>query len=159
MLFHNLGLSALALVMTWSSVAVPASQIGEPRRDYKLADFAKLRWVEGTWQGSGAGYDAFYERYRFVNVSTIEMTSFSDASLKTVSDRATIALRNGRIYDEGAGGKSRYEAARVKAGVVEFVPVRGANNSFRFTRMSKDKWTATLRAPSGKKTVYEMRRK
>jgi hypothetical protein len=159
MAFHNLRFSALAIIVTWGS-ALPASQLGEPRRDFRVTDFARIRWLEGTWKGSGGGYDAFYERYHFVNDSTIEMQSFTDGTLRTVSERNTIAIRNGRIYDESANGRTRYEAAKVTNAGIDFVPVRGATTSFQFTRMSKDRWTATIRPANGKKkTVYEMRRK
>src|SRR5687768_4710928 len=122
MFFHNLAIPALVVALT-STIVVPTSQTGRPRQDYKQADFEKLRWLEGTWQGSGGGYDAFYERYHFVNDSTIEKLSFTDATLQTVSERGTISLRAGRIADEG--GRRRYEAAKVTSGVAQFVPVRG----------------------------------
>ncbi len=157
MILHNLKVSALVLTLTWGAV-LPTSQLGKPRNDYKASDFGKLRWIEGTWQGSGGGYDAFYERYRFLNDSTMEKMSFTDATFRMASERATIALRDGRIYDES--GKTRYEAAKVTSGVAQFVPVRGASNSFQFTRMSRERWTATIYPAGGgkKKTVYEMKR-
>jgi hypothetical protein len=127
-----------------------------PRRDFKVNDFKQLRWIEGKWKGEANGAP-FYERYHFTNDTTIEQESFKDGTFQTVTERATFALRNGRIFEESA--KSRYEAVRFNAGVAQFIPVKGASNSFQFTRMSKDRWTATI-IPNGgkKKTVYEMRR-
>jgi hypothetical protein len=144
---------ATAIIITSISV-LPFGQT--PRRDFKVADFRQLRWIEGKWQGEANG-EPFYERYHFTNDSTLEQESYRDASFRIVTDRATFALRNGRIIDESA--KSRYEAVRFNGGIAQFIPVKGASNSFQFTRLSKDRWTATI-IPNGgrKKTVYEMRR-
>jgi hypothetical protein len=30
----------------------------------RVEDFARFRWIEGTWRGTGEGVDAFFERYR-----------------------------------------------------------------------------------------------
>lgn len=153
MVFHSLRLKAAALIITSLSV-LPFGQT--PRRDFRAADFSHLRWIEGTWIGSGGGVSGFYERYHFINDSTLESASFTDAELKHMSTRSVFALRNGRIYDES--GKNRWEAARINAGTAQFVPVRGATNSFQFTRISKDHWTATVIPATGKRLVYEMRR-
>ena len=153
MLFHN-RLSALALIIT-SVPLLPLTQA--PRRDFRTSDFKQLRWIEGTWKGQAGKGDPFFERYRFVNDSTIEMNSFTDSTLRTVSEKTTYVLRNGRIVHES--NKNRWEAARFNGGTAQFVPVKGASNSFQFTRMSKDRWTATIIPSGGKKrTVYEMRR-
>lgn len=57
------------------------------------------------------------------------------------------------------GGKSRWEAAKITGAVAQFMPVRGATNSFQFNKMSKNRWTATIIPANGKRVVYEMRAK
>jgi hypothetical protein len=157
MVFHNLRLPTFAFVLA-INVALPVAQENNARRDFKRGDFAKLRWLEGTWQGSGGGYDAFFERYHFVNDSTIEMTAFKDGTLTAVGSRSIIALRAGRIINESGSG--RHEASKLTGNIVQFIPIRGATGSFMFQRMARDRWTATLQ-PRGnaKRTVYEMKRK
>jgi hypothetical protein len=155
MVFHTPRLAALALIITSVSV-LPFSA---PRRDFKQEDFAKLRWIEGAWKGTGTGVKAFYECYHFVNDSTIELVTSSDPELRTISERSTFALRNGRISNEA--GRSLWEASRIATGVVQFMPMHGASNAFQFNRISKDHWTATI-VPlnsTAKHTVYEMKRK
>lgn len=153
MLFHN-RLSALALIITTIPL-LPLSQA--PRRDFRTSDFNQLRWIEGTWRGQAAKGAPFFERYRFVNDSTIEMQSFKDGTLRAVAEKTTYMLRNGRIAHES--GRSRWEAVRFSSSTAQFVPVKGATNSFHFTRVSKDKWTAAIIPAGGqKRTVYEMRR-
>lgn len=50
------------------------------------SQFQQLRWLEGDWQGTGGGVDAFYERYRWVDDSTIRKYDFSDSTLAVVTD-------------------------------------------------------------------------
>jgi hypothetical protein len=86
------------------------------------------------------------------------MQSFSDATLRTVNEKSTIALRAGRIVNEGAKNH-RWEAAKDTSSVAQFMPVRGVTNAFQFSVMSKNRWTATIIPASGKRVVYEMRAK
>ena len=141
-----------------AAIALPVTlPIQTPRTNVKASDFKKLQWLAGDWVGSGGEYEAFYERYTFVNDSTIEQQSFSDAGMKTVTDRSTIALRKGRITS--GGGTSRYDAVALDATGVSFVSSKPGGNSFVFKRASKGKWLATIRSAGGKRTVYEMRPK
>src|SRR5262245_28887902 len=43
------------------------------KKEFSQSDFQKLRWLEGTWRGSDGGKGAFFEGYRFINDTTIEV--------------------------------------------------------------------------------------
>lgn len=106
------------------------------------AQFATLRWIEGTWRGRLPDGGAFYERYRFSDDSTIVTQAFADSTLSTTSDSGRIVLRDGIVVDEG--GAARWGATRLDSSGVAFGPLEGATNSFTWTRDRADRWTATL---------------
>ena len=138
-------------------VVIPVSVPQTPRTNVKVADFQKLRFLEGDWVGRGGSYAAFYERYRFVNDSTIEQQTFSDETMKTVTDRSTISLRGGRIIHAGEG--SRYDAVMLDGTGVTFAPAKAGGNTFTFKRAARGAWLAILKSPAGKRTIYEMKPK
>jgi hypothetical protein len=132
-----------------------------PKQDQRapvtLADFQQLRWLEGTWRGSGGDYAAFFEEYRFVDDSTIQMKSFADSTLATVSDSSRIELRGGGVNSRSA--RSTY-AGEVTAGRIAFKRPGSTAGGHTFERVSDDHWTATLHPATagGRETVYQMRR-
>ena len=154
---HSRIRSTLMTTMLASMVVIPIRVIQTPRTNVKAADFQRLRWLEGDWVGKGGGYSAFYERYTFVNDSTIEQQSFSDAGMKSVTDRSVIALRGGRVTNTGAN--SLYNAVMLDATGVTFAPAKPGSNTFTFKRATKGAWLAILKAPNGKRTIYEMKPK
>jgi hypothetical protein len=109
---------------------------------FTAAQFASLRWIEGTWRGHLPDGGAFYERYRFVDDSTIAMRAFADSTLTSTTDSARIALRDGMIADEG--GAARWAATRLDSTGVAFTPIEGATNAFTWTRNHGDRWSAAL---------------
>src|SRR5687768_1959879 len=60
-------------------------------------EFASLRWLEGTWVGDDAGGEPFYERYAFVDDSTILAQSSPDSTFPSVDGASEIRLRAGRV--------------------------------------------------------------
>ena len=67
------------------------------------ADFQVLRYLEGNWRGSGYAGGPFYESYRFLNDTTIEMTAWTDSTMTTARERRRYELRDGVIRtDKGA---------------------------------------------------------
>jgi hypothetical protein len=111
-------------------------------RRFTAAQFASLRWIEGTWRGRLPDGGAFYERYHFADDSTIVMQAFADSTLASTSDSGRIVLRDGIVADEG--GAARWGATRLDSSGVAFAPLEGATNSFTWTRDRADRWTATL---------------
>lgn len=110
---------------------------------YAAADFQRLRWLEGRWEGRMEDDTKFYEQYRFVDDSTIVMHSFRDSTFAQASDSSRITLRGDTVASEA--GASRWVAERLDTLGVEFAPDRAAINYFAWSRESPDSWTATLR--------------
>lgn len=124
--------------------------------NFTTADVAKLRWLEGTWRGSGVDQAPFFERYRFENESTLAVDSFPDEKLDRVEDTSRYELKDGRF------GSANYAASAIDNNSVNFEPI-AAKNSFRWERVSENAWKATLKWPAeGNKPagerVYNMER-
>jgi hypothetical protein len=134
---------APAAAPTASSATAAASPQAPAR--ITVADFRKLRWIEGSWRGSGVGQAAFYERYRFADDSTLVVDAFPDSTLATVSESTRFELRGGTL---GNAGTVRWAASRLDGRAVDFVPVAGARNTFTWRYESPDRWTALLHWPA-----------
>lgn len=132
----------------------------EAAGEFSPAQFAELRWLEGTWRGRLPDGGFFYERYELTSDTTIRMHAFSDSTLAQTSDSARIVLRGGRIYN--GGGSARWVATHMDSSGIHFAPERGASNRFTWTPQSPDSWTATLSPadqPNGSRAVvYPMER-
>ena len=136
-----------------SASAAAAAQ--PPLATVTREQFAQLRWLEGTWRGTGVGQAPFYERYRVVNDTTIHMESFDDSTLTTTSGESDIVLTGGQVLNRGEGGRAS-GAVRVDANAIEFVP---APNGFAFTwrrGATPDEWIAEIGAQ--KDRTYTLRR-
>ena len=130
-------------------------------RQFTTADVQKLRWIEGTWRGSGDVDKPFFERYRFEGDSVLLVDSFEDGSLAKVTDTTRFELNNGE-FGGGSEG-SRYVAKSIDDQAIEFAPAVKARNSFRWERISTDLWRATIMNPATKdkpasQRVYKMER-
>ena len=119
--------------------------------------FVALRWLEGDWRGAEGSGAPFFERYRFVNDSTIAGWEYgADSTFAPQGDSGLITLRGGTIRSG-----ENYVATAVAADSILFAPV-GRGNSFVWRRDSDSSWTATLRwrNPQGEpqQRTYNMRR-
>ena len=123
-----------------------------------LAESQQLHWIAGTWRGSGGAYPSFFEEYRVLEDSTIQMRSFSDSTLSVTSDSSRIEWRNGTIRSRG--GERAYAAVDFTATSIRFARPGVALGGYTFTHKSTDEWIATLHPsrPGGQATVYTMRR-
>ena len=123
-----------------------------------LPEFQQLDWIAGTWRGSGGEYPAFFEEYRVLDDSTIQMRSFSDSTLNVMSDSSWIQWRNGTIRSQG--GEPAYVAVDFTPTSIRFARPGVALGGHTFASKSADEWTATLHPsrPDGQATVYTMRR-
>ena len=139
--------AALAALLTLPLAA--AAQQAQPAT-VTLEQFRGLRFIEGSWIGSGYAPGPFYERYVFVNDSTIEMTSYEDAAFTRRSGEVnTYQLRGGKVTSrDGKGALMRIDSLGY-----HFASV-GGSGRWTFRRVSADRWTATL----GPQTVYTMDR-
>lgn len=110
------------------------------------ADLEKLRWIEGTWRGTGGGVEPFFERYRFENPTTLAVDGFDNEKLERVTDTTRYELKDGE-FGGGSEG-ARYVATAIDDNSITFAPVVKARNSFVWRRDSKDSWTAILSWPA-----------
>ena len=143
-----------------SAQAGAAAPAAAPLAGVTTARFAELRWIEGTWRGSGTEQPTFYERYTFVDDSTILAQSSADSTFPDPAEGSTIRLRGGRITT--GEDTMEWAASTIDARSVRFDPVRGVNNAFTWTSESDSAWVARLtwtdRDGVAHERVYQMRR-
>lgn len=137
-----------------------ATQSSRPKK-ISAQELKKLRWIEGTWKGTGDVDKPFYERYYFENDTTLVVESYSDETLSTVTDVTRFVLKDGQFGNGGEG--SRWAATELDEGSITFAPIVQARNSFRWQRESKDLWKAVLDWPAAegkpaRQRVYSMER-
>ncbi|MBD0373849.1 MAG: hypothetical protein ICV60_23760 [Pyrinomonadaceae bacterium] len=137
-----------------------ASQQPVPKR-ITTSELKNLRWIEGTWRGTGDGQQPFFERYHFENDSTLVVESFSDETLSKVTETARYELKDGQFGNSGDG--PRWVATKFDNDSITFEPVARARNQFRWERQSNDVWKAVLTWPASqnnpaKQKVYQMER-
>ena len=122
-------------------------------------DLKKLRWIEGTWKGSG--YETpFYERYHFENDTTLIVEGLADESASKVTDTTRFELKDGQF---GNNSEGRSVATELTDNYITFSPVTPGQNTFRFQKESADSWKAILTWPASEKRkagerVYQMAR-
>jgi hypothetical protein len=124
------------------------------------ADLTKLRWIEGSWRGTGDIEKPFYERYKFENDTTLLVESFDDEKFEKVTEASRFELKDGHF------GKTEGESGSVATAFddnsITFSPLGKSRNSFRFQRESADSWKAVLnwKDASGtpKERTYKMER-
>ena len=91
-----------------------------------LDQFRQLDWIVGSWQGSGGAYPAFFEEYRIVDDSTIQMRALSDSTFSVATDSSWIEFRNGQI------GKRRADR--------EYVVIAGRTGGRMWTGQCNRAW-------------------
>ena len=141
--------------------ACGSSQTNKPvPKTISANDLTKLRWIEGSWRGTGDIDKPFYERYKFENETTLVVESFPDEKFDKASEVDRFELKDGQFgkFSEGAGSV----ATALDENSIMFAPLGKAKNSFRFQRESADVWKAVLnwREADGtpKERVYRMER-
>jgi hypothetical protein len=151
------GIMLTITVAACSSPEVKQEEVPSPVT-VTLDEFRQLQWIAGSWRGSGGAYPAFFEEYRVVDDSTIQMRAFSDSTFSVVSDSSWIELRSGQVRSRG--GDRQNVAIALSSDSVRFARPGIAHGGHTFTRSSADEWTATLHpgSPEGQPTVYVMRR-
>ena len=157
MLQRQIFLLLIFILIIGFASASPFAQT--PAKKITRKDLQKLRWIEGTWRGTGD--KPFFERYRFESDSVLAVDSFADETLAKVTDTTRFELKDGE-FGGGSEG-SRYVAVSLDDRAIEFGPGVNVNNSFRWERESKDVWKATIIFPANAKRpagqrVYKMER-
>ena len=108
------------------------------------ADVAKLKWLEGTWRGMD-GDKPFFERYS-LDGTTLVVETLEDGSLSKVTDTSRFELKDGQFGR--TEGNRRSAASEITDTFVQFVPVSGGGNSFRFQHQPDGTWNAILEWPA-----------
>lgn len=149
--------SAVLLVLLFAACKRVPNANRSGAKNFSPADISKLRWIEGTWRGSGVDQAPFFERYRFENESTLAVDSFPDEKLDKVEDTSRFELKDGRF------GNGSYVASSIDNNGIDFEPLANAKNSFRWERVSDKAWKATLKWPAegnkpARERVYNMER-
>jgi hypothetical protein len=140
-------------------LSAQTSQRGQPTTPFSAADLSKLHWMEGTWKATAPGERTYYERYHFVNDSTIQITYYSDSTFTRETGNGRVYLSVGRVYH--TFGPGRWGATSIDTTGVYFIPQVNAHNTFAWSYRSPNSWTATMRSGySGRErvTVYQLQR-
>jgi len=150
-------LIAVSLLCITSCAAGQQIQTPKPKL-ITAADLQKLRWIEGSWRGTGIEQASFFERYRFENETTLAVDTLEG---EKVTETTRFEIKNGE-FGGGSEG-SRYVATALDENSITFAPVTKARNSFRWQRTTADSWKAVLNWPAanGKpagERVYNMER-
>jgi len=146
--------AVLILAASWMS-GCAGSEADPGRTAYSRADFLSLKWLEGDWRGTG-GRQAFYEGYELVNDSTIRIRYYADSTRAATSRTGSVFYSDGAIYHEADGAS--WVAVELDSAGIEFVPHMGAQNSFRWNRLSPETWEAVLRFEDGSAARYVLTR-
>ena len=132
-----------------------AAQVPAAQQRFTEKDFARLKWIEGQWVGSGYS-KPFYEAYKMTSATRLETQSFADESFTTATRAGSVYLEGSRILR--GGGESQYVAVRLTETSIEFESLSNPSSGFVWTRKSPDAWTAVLKAKGRPDTIYEMTR-
>ena len=131
----------------------PAAAVQEPARPaaaVRAEDFAQFRWIEGTWRGTGAGVDPFFERYSLVDDSTLVQYTLSDSTLAAISDSTRIGLRGGRVLDPTEN--PAWQVTAFDSTSWRFEHLRDPGRAFTWRSETPTSWTAHLESPQGART-------
>ena len=148
----------IALSLFVATTCIGAAQT----KKFTTADIQNLRWIEGTWRGTGDVDKPFFERYRFEGDTVLAVDSYEhDATLQKVTDTTRFELKDGE-FGGGSEG-ARWVARSIDDRSIEFGPAVNVKNSFRWERESKDVWKATIMLPANatkpaRNLVFKMER-
>lgn len=125
---------------------------------FTAADLQKLRWIEGSWRGTGVNQPPFFERYRFENPTTLAVDGLEGDK---VTETTRFELKDGEFGGGNEG--SRWVATAIDENSITFAPVTKARNWFRWERVNADSWKAVLNWPAvtdkpARERVYNMER-
>lgn len=110
------------------ATATPAASQAPTPKQITAADLKQLRWIAGTWRGTGDGVATFYERYKFENDTTLVVETLTDETLSKAEDASRFELK------EGSFGHSERESGSVATGLddhsITFAPARQSAKFF-----------------------------
>lgn len=148
-----------ALIPVAATLVLACSRSSQtPAANISREQFKQLEWLAGTWRGSGGTYPAFFEEYRFVNDTTIQMRAFADSTLSKTTDSSVIQWHDGTI--QSGHDRPQYVVIEFTPSSIQFRQSGATAGGHTFARVSADEWKATLHPAKagGQETVYVMRR-
>jgi hypothetical protein len=109
----------------------PATAQRAPGKGFTPADVAKLKWLQGSWHGTGAP-KPFYNRYR-VSATALDIEGFDDEAMTKKTDSAHYELKDGMFLSPE--GKDRFAASEITDDYIQFVTLTGTSEAFRMERV------------------------
>ena len=129
-----------------------------PAQNLTVADIAKIKWLEGSYRGTGAD-KPFFNRYRF-NGTTLNVQGFEDEAMTKQNDSAVYELKDGMFANPG--GDTRFAASEITDDHIQFVSLNGKTAAYRLERLPDGSVRATLNwtGPEGspETKTYDMER-
>ncbi len=125
-----------------------------------LTDFQRLRWVEGNWRGMSDSTATLFERFHFVDDSTLLVEHFPNDHFSGATAREWYELRKNRVASRS---NPEWVADLIDSASVTFHrPTRSAN-SLIWRKLSNDEWVIVLTSPPtldfpGRITTWHMKR-
>lgn len=125
-----------------------------------LSDFQWLRWVEGNWRGTSDSTTTRFERYHFVDDSTLVVEHYPNDRFSGATSREWYELRKNRVASRS---NPEWIANLLDSASVTFHrPTRSAN-SLIWRKLSNDEWVIVLTSPPtldfpAKITTWHMKR-
>lgn len=150
-----------AMIVGMATSAAAQRLTGTPGLIIGQQDFVRLHWIEGSWRGKSDSSAPRYERYHFINDSTLVMESFADAKFSRPAERVRYEWRDRRFASTGSSG--RWAATAFDSASVTFTPLSPGHNTFIWQRVDDDHWTVALSWPPSvdkpaRQVVYHMER-
>jgi hypothetical protein len=119
-----------------------------PAQNLTAADIAKIKWLEGSYRGTGAD-KPFFNRYHF-NGTTLYVQSFDDEAMTKQTKSAVYELKDGMFANPS--GDNRFAASEITDDLIQFVILTDASAAYRLERQGDGSIRATLEStrPDGK---------
>jgi hypothetical protein len=152
----------IALLLTAACAANQTPQTTAPKpATITPADLSKLRWIEGSWKGTGDVDKPFYERYRFEGDSVLLVEGYDDETFSKPTDVSRFELKDGQFGSAKEGARS--VAIAFDENSITFDRVAKTSNTFQWKRESSDLWTAIIKwqpkdSATAQQRIYKMER-
>lgn len=124
---------------------------------FNVDEFARLRFLEGRWQGEAPDGSAFFEEYDRPAPEMFRSRRYTSAAFTEHSDGSTIALRDGEVVAQW--GEFTWRASTIETDGASFEPV-SAPSQFSWRRIDDATLEAHQRWTSdGKEHQYTIQMK
>lgn len=150
---------ALAVCAVCLTVGLAARQSAAPKpQQLTAADLKNLRWIEGSWRGTGGGVPPFFERYRFESPTILIVETLEG---EKVTSTSRYELKDGEFSSGAEASRAVATAFDDKSITFEFAARQ--RGSFRWERVTPDSWKAVLNWPASNnraagERVYQLER-